>query len=351
VPFWRTDVKIQDDVIEEVARIIGYERIPTKGIGGEIPPRLPDQRRELRERLRDILVAAGMQEVITYSLTTLEALQRVVEPEELATYPPLRVTNPVSSEWEFLRPTLREGVMRALGSNAKRGTGEIALFEAARVFEAEEGARPEEREHVVGAVCGVREDVAGRDSGEPIDFFDAKGYVDAALDMMGIEATFESAPAFSMARGHSAEIRVGGRKVGVIGEVASDVAEAFGVAGRAYLFELVVDELVHADPARRGYKQVSRFPPVNEDLAVIVDAKTPAGEAQRIIVDNDLVVGATVFDVYEGTPIPAGKKSLAFSVVYQSPDHTLTDEEVARARRRIVARLERDLGAELRGGA
>ena len=102
-----TDVHLPEDVIEEVARTVGYDQIPTKGLGGEIPPAEPQPRRDVRERLRDALAAAGMQEVITYSLTTLDALQQVVPPEELATYPPLRVSNPLSSELEYLRPVLR----------------------------------------------------------------------------------------------------------------------------------------------------------------------------------------------------------------------------------------------------
>jgi phenylalanyl-tRNA synthetase beta chain len=351
VPFWRTDVRIQDDVIEEVARIIGYERIPTKGIGGEVPARIPDARRELRERLRDALAAAGMQEVITYSLTTLDALKRVVEPEELATYPPLRVTNPVSNEWEFLRPTLRDGVLRALGSNVRRKQGELALFEAARVFVCEEGRKPEEQEHIVGVVGGTREGAMGRDSGEPIDFFDAKGYVEAALEVAGINATFESALMFALVAGRTAEIIVDGKRAGAIGQVANDVAEAFGIEGDAILFELIVDNLVSAATSKPGYQPVSRFPSVNEDLAVLVDALTPAGDVQTIIESDDLVVSASVFDVYEGDRVPAGKKSVAFSVVYQAPDHTLSDEEVGRARRKIITRLERDVGAELRGGS
>jgi phenylalanyl-tRNA synthetase beta chain len=349
VPFWRTDVRIQDDVIEEVARVIGYDRIPTKGIGGEIPPSVPDARRELRETLRDALAAAGMQEVITYSLTTLEGLKPVVEPEELATYPPLRVTNPVSSEWEFLRPTLREGVLRALAANVRRHQGELALFEASRVYASEEGSRPEEQEHVVGVVGGSRVDDRGRPGGGPVDFFDAKGYIEAALEAAGIDARFAAARVYGLLPGRSAELLVNGRRVGVIGQVSPDVASAFDIEGDAFLFELVVDHLKPSARERRRYQPASRFPPVIEDLAVLVDRSTPAADVLSVIESHDLVARAAVFDEYTGDRIPAGKKSLAFSVHYQSSDHTLTDEEVARARGRIIARLENQLGATLRG--
>ena len=160
VPYWRNDVRIPDDVAEEVARIVGYDQIPTKGLGGDVPPAVPQPRRELRERLRDALVAAGMQEVITYSLTTMAALERVMPPEELATHPPLRAVNPVSADHESLRPLLRAGLLRVLGQNVRRSEGELALFEAARVYLAQPDDVPQEQEHIVGVVTGWREKVS-----------------------------------------------------------------------------------------------------------------------------------------------------------------------------------------------
>jgi phenylalanyl-tRNA synthetase beta chain len=367
VPYWRTDVHIPDDVAEEVARIVGYDQIPTKGLGGDVPAALPQPRRELRERLRDALVAAGMQEVITYSLTTLEALGQVVPPEELATYPPLRVANPVSAEHEYLRPVLRASLLKALAANVRQREGELALFEAARVYvPGPEGSRPEtssrgpargtepeglpqEREHVVGVVTGQREDRWGRASDEPVDFYDAKGYVEAALRSLGVELTFQEATDYGLVPGGTADLLADGRKVGTLGQVHPSVAAAFDIAQDVYLFELVVDELLPSVGDVRRYQPLSRFPPVVEDVALLVDRQLPAEGVRAVIEEHDLVYRAELFDVYEGGRMPSGKKSLAFSLTYQSPDHTLTDEEVAQARRAIVERLRQELGAELRG--
>jgi phenylalanyl-tRNA synthetase beta chain len=350
VPYWRMDVRIPDDVAEEVARIVGYDQIPTKGLGGEIPPAIPQPLRDLRERVRDALVAAGMQEIVTYSLTTLEALQQVVPPEELATYPPLRVVHPVSAEHEYLRPVLRASALQALAATVRRKEGELALFEAARAYVTDpDGQQPVEQEHIVGVVTGEREDRWGRPSGEEIDFYDAKGYVEAALRAIDLRPEFRTATSFGFVPGRVGEIVLDGRKAGTIGQVHPSVAQHFGIDQDAYLFELVLDDVLPSLPERPAYEAVTRFPPVIQDIALLVDQQTAAGDVQRLIEEHELVRHAHVFDVYEGDRIAAGKTSLAFSLTYQSPDHTLTDEEVAQAQSAIVARLKNEVGAELRG--
>ena len=349
VPYWRTDVSIPDDVVEEVARIIGYDQIPTKGLGGEVPPALPQPLRELRERLRDSLAAAGMQEIITYSLTTREAIERVVSSEELDVAPPLRVAYPVSAEYEYLRPTLRASILRTLAANVRQREGEVALFEAARVYTAD-GELPVEREHIVGVVTGRREDRWGRSSEEAVDYYDAKGYLETALASLGVTATYQEVEAFGLVPGRTADALVEGKKVGTLGQVHPSVAGAFDIDQDVYLFELVVDELLPYVGGVRHHEAASRFPPVVEDLALLVDEQLPAEQVRSLIEAHKLVRQARVFDVYEGEGIPAGKKSLAFSVTYQSPDQTLTDDEVTKARRSILERLRREAGAELRGG-
>ena len=349
VPYWRTDMRIPDDVAEEVARIVGYEEIPTKGLGGDIPATVSQPLRELRERLKDALAAAGMQEVITYSLTTMDALEQVVAPEELATYPPMRVVYPVSADHEYLRPVLRASLLRTLAANIRQHDGELALFESARAFLTEPNGPPQEQEHITGVVAGRREDRWGHASDEPVDFYDAKGYAEAALRAAGLEATFREATAFGLVPGRTAEVLIDGRKAGTIGQVHPRAAAHFEIDQEVYLFELVVDELLPSVSQVRRVGAVSRFPPVVQDIALVVDKQVAAGRVRELIAQHELVAGVQVFDVYEGEGIPAGKKSLAFSVTYQSPEHTLTDEEVAKAQRAIIERLKREVGAELRG--
>ena len=156
---------------------------------------------------------------------------------------------------------------------------------------------------------------------------------------------------FGLAPGRTAEVRVGGTRIGVVGQVHPDVAAAFEVEQDAFLFDVVLDDLLPLVLAQRKASNVSRFPAVEQDLALIVDADTAAGALRLVIEAAALVRDARVFDVYVGDQVPAGKKSVAFAVTYQSGDHTLTDDEVAKTQRKLLERLRREFGAEVRGSS
>jgi len=349
VPYWRTDVRIPDDVAEEVARILGYERLPTALPGGAIPPAEPQPLREFREQVRDALAASGLQEVITYPLLDREALAQALSPQELAESPPLRVANPMSRELEYLRTTLRPGLLRALARNLRVRPALPGLFEVGRVFLPRPDDLPREVEMAAAVLGGVRPDRWGRPGEEPVDLFDLKGYLEAALVRLGIRARFRPTSHPVFLEGQTAAIVVDEERVGLLGQVHPRVARHFQLEGPAFLFELDLERLLPHAPAVRRYRPFSRFPPVREDLAIVVDEGMPAQEAQAIIEESPLVASAQLFDVYTGPPVPRGKKSLAFTVTYQALDHIPTDEEVARERERIVARLWEALGAVLRG--
>jgi phenylalanyl-tRNA synthetase beta chain len=361
VPYWRPDVRMADDVAEEVARVIGYDEIPTLRLSGSIPAPIEQPLRDLREQARDVLAAAGMHEVISYSLTTADAIARVVPPEDLAIYPPYRMLNPISADHEFLRPTLRASLLQTLASNLRYEEGEVAIFETARTYQRPDERLPQsgrpvgeellplETEHVAGVVSGNRLDRWGRPGDESVDFFDAKAYVEDLARGLGVDVEYIGATEFAMLPGRTAEIRAGGERVGVIGQVHPDVADAFGVEREAFLFDIVLDAVLPFARNIRKAAPVSRFPAVEQDLALIVDRDVAAGDLARAIESAALVRSATVFDVYTGDQVPAGKKSIAFSVAYQSGDHTLTDEEVAKSQRKLLERLRREFSAELRG--
>jgi phenylalanyl-tRNA synthetase beta chain len=348
VPYWRMDVRIADDVAEEVARMVGYDELPVTNLRGEIPSIIPQPLRDLRERARDLLSAAGMQEVINYSLTTLESLQEVVPPGLLAGQSPLRVVNSLSSQHEYLRTTLRASVLQSLAANLRHSAGEVALFEAARVYLPRGVDLPLEEEHVTGVVGGWHEDRWGHPTSEAMDFYDAKGYVESLFINLGLQPEFVEAEIFGMTSGRSAEVKIDGEIVAVVGQVHPRVAASFDVDGDAHVFEVVLDRVLAFVSGPRRYEPVPRFPPVVQDIAVIVDDGVPASRIKEMIKAAPLVREARLFDRYTGEQIGEGKKSLAFEITYQSPEHTLTDEDVARAQRGIVERLKRQLGAVLR---
>lgn len=349
VPYWRTDVSIPDDVVEEVARIVGYDELPTRRLRGEIPVGSPEPRLQLRERLRDALAAAGMQEVINYSLTRREALERVVAPEDLASCPPIRVANPMSREHEFLRTTLRHSLLESLSRNARTARGLLALFEIGRRYLPRADDLPEEVETVCAAVSGRKPDRWGQPTGDPAGFFDAKARLDHLLGTLHVSARYEDTVEFAYLPGRTAAVIVDGRQIGILGEVHPRVLRAFDVGAQVAMFELDLEALAPHVREAVHYEPVSPYPALEQDLAIILPESIPAARAAELVRSSPLVRRVSIFDVYTGPPIPKGRKSIAFSVSFQSPTRTLKDEDVRRERERIVARLREELGAELRG--
>jgi phenylalanyl-tRNA synthetase beta chain len=349
VPYWRTDVNQADDVVEELARVTGYDRIEASPLAGAIPAPFNDAVHSLRDRLKDAAVAAGMQEVITYPLTTTELLTLVQTPELLEVHPPLRLENPMSSEQAVMRTTLRASVLESAASNLRHERAPVALFESGRAYFSRPGDLPDERELIVGALAGVRTGRWGEPLDEPVDFFDAKGLLEDVLERAGAEVEFRGDEEYGLLRGRTASLYAGGQRVGTLGQVLPQVASRFEIGGPAFLFELDIAALVPGVRPRVRHRPLSRFPEVIQDVALLVDNSVPAAKVASIIEANPLVARVNLFDVYEGAPLAAGKRSLAFAVHFQAPDRTLTDSEVADARRRIVRRLENEAGAELRG--
>ncbi|MDP6605866.1 MAG: phenylalanine--tRNA ligase subunit beta [Dehalococcoidia bacterium] len=349
-PWWRTDVSIADDVAEEVVRIAGYDLLPATTLGGRIPTPQPRQLADARETLRDAMVEAGLYEVLTYSLTSDEALRRVMAPEDLALIAPLRVANPQSVEREVLRPSLRQAMLEVVDRNIRAGAEEIAIFEVSRIYLPAEGdALPEERQQLVGAVCGVAQDRWGQPSDRGLDFFDAKGALEQAFARLDVAVDFAADVEFGMLPGRAARLSVGEEAVGVLGEMHPSTLTEFEIDRPVALFELDLDRLLPHVPPRRETAPVPRFPAVEHDLALVVDDAVSAGALRELIEQSRLVAEARVFDVYRGDQLSDGKKSVAFAIDYQAADRTLTSDDANSEQARILKRLTREFGAEQRG--
>ncbi|MPZ99015.1 MAG: phenylalanine--tRNA ligase subunit beta [Dehalococcoidia bacterium] len=350
VPWWRDDIAIPDDLAEEVVRLAGYDRLPETTISGRVPAWEPQPLRDLRDRLRDALVDAGMDEVVTYSLTTDEVLSRVVAPEDLAIIRPMRLRNTLSSDREVLRPTLRHAILEIVERNIRAGIAQIAVFESGRAFipRREEQPLPDEREVVVGAISGGELDRWGRPTGRALDFFDAKGTIEAAIGAVGVAPDYVPDIEFGLMPGRIARLHVDGEPVGVLGEVDPRTLGQFEIEQPVLLFELDLARLLPRLPARIKAASPPRYPAVEQDLAVVVADEVPAGALQRVIEGSPLVSSARSFDVFRGGRLPEGKKSLAFAIRYQAPDRTLTTEDANREQTKILRRLEREFDAQQR---
>jgi phenylalanyl-tRNA synthetase beta chain len=349
VPYWRTDISIADDVIEEVARIIGYDEFPTTQLSGELPRWEPQPARELRERVRDLLAAADLQEVITYSLTDLPTLQKVLLAEDLRITPPLRVANPMSRDFEYARTTLRGSMLQTLARNLRTsGSESLALFEIARTYQPREDDLPHEIETVCVALTGPKPGWWREQSAEDAGFYDAKAHLDMLLSALHLRAEYRETVDHAYLPGRAAEVMIGSARVGIVGQVHPRVAASFDIKQDVVMIELDLEALLPHVPETIHYEPVSPYPSVEQDLAVVVDEHLPAANVIRLIEASKLVKAFSVLSLYDGPPIPKGKKSLAFHVSYQAPDRTLSDEDVAKERARIIERLKRELDAELR---
>jgi len=345
IPYWRSDITVADDLAEEVARIIGYDAIPLSPLSGELPQFEPNPLRPLRERVRDILVGCGMQEVITYSLISREVLEKASTkgPD------PIRVANPLSREQEYLRTSLRPGLLRAFAANERRREGGLMLFEVGKVYFPRPGNLPEEREVVCGVVGGPRFGKSWLVGKEMLDFFSAKGILETLFNRLGLEADFEPAEELGLLPSRTAKVMLDGRQVGVLGDIHPQVKVNFDLVSESIsLFEICLDELVSSVERVRLYRPLPRFPGVERDLALLADEALPAKRIKELIQGFTQVRRVELFDVYQGERIPPGKKSLTFSVLYQSPERTLTDEEVSQLQQQILEKLEKELGVVLR---
>lgn len=346
VPGYRVDLEREADLVEEVARVRGYEKIPSSLPGIRQAGGLTPQQR-VQRKLRDALVRAGLFE--TLSTTFVSA-------QDLAVYEDgrgkgVRVANPISEEGGYLRTGLLPGLLAAARRNTDHRNPSVRLFEVGHVFLLGE-RDPVEEERAAILLAGAP-GVGWPRAGSEHDFLDVKGVLEHMLDVLGVEAwSLGEAEGPPYHPGRSAAVLLGSDRVGEVGELHPGVVRRFDLAGRVAAFELRVGPLLEAARGGSSYREVSRFPPVHRDLAFLVDRRVAAGEVHRALIKaaGELLDRAVLFDVFDGSPLPEGKVSLAFSVDFRAPDRTLTDEEAEGRVRAIVERLAADFGAELRTG-
>ncbi|RME80646.1 MAG: phenylalanine--tRNA ligase subunit beta [Caldilineae bacterium] len=356
VPWYRLDVNITADLLEEIARIYGYDRIPLTMLSDELPPQRHNWPLELEERLRDILAACGLQETINYSLTTVENHVRLYPdaPEQAPGADQfITLANPMSLDRVVMRRSMVVSALENLQRNL-RHVERLATFEIGLVYlpELGDGELPAEIRRFTLAMTGPRRPAGwlGGDP-EPMDFFDMKGVVEVMLEQLNAgPAVYEPADVHWCGP-RCARVLVAGEELGIFGEVHPRVRQAFDLPHQPVVVaDFATDVLLPFFRQHPRLQPISDYPPVKEDIAVVVDEAIPAATVEALIrqTGGRLLVDVHLFDLYRGKSIPAGKKSLAFSLTFQAPDKTLSDKDTARLRRKIVARLERELGASLR---
>jgi phenylalanyl-tRNA synthetase beta chain len=352
VPPHRLDVGHAVDLIEEIARVYGYDRLPETLLADTLPPQRDNPRLALEEAARDALVAWGLQEVISYRLLTIER-EALLVPEGTAD-PAGYVTlaNPISPERASLRRSILTGLFEAAARNL-RVTERLALFELGHVYDAVPGALPDERARLGLVLTGPASPEGWRvDTARGLDFYDAKGAVTALLAALRVPATWRNGahPSLHPAR-TAAVVASDGVVLGHVGELHPIVRSAWDLGERPVaVADLDLDALAARTVRVARYVPFSSYPAVREDLAVIVDEAVTADAVAAVIRQSagKLLVDLGLFDVYRGSQVASGRKSLAWRLTFQAPDKTLTSEVTANARGRIAAALAKVLGAELR---
>ncbi len=356
-PDHRLDIEGSHDLVEEVCRIFGYDRIPTIEMSDTLPPQRNNFDLDIEERIKNILVQLEMQEVITYRLTTSERERRLLlaASEKPDDRPYVTLTNPITVDRVAMRHSLLASVLEIAADNS-RFQESIALFELGQIYLAsEEGTLPDELRRLALVMSGPQGNRHWSREAEPntADFYDLKGIIEElieALNVSGFSLEPGNHPTFRP--GRTAKILLNESQIGWLGELHPLVIKGYDLPSEwpTIAADLDVEALLPQVPEIYEVKDISPFPAVHEDIAILVDRSVPAANVYGIIerTGGTLLQKIELFDVYEGQQIPATKKSLAYHLTFQSPGKTLTDKVARKNRERIVKQLERQLGAKLR---
>ncbi|WP_417899376.1 phenylalanine--tRNA ligase subunit beta [Bacillus haimaensis] len=348
VPTRRGDITIEEDLVEEVARLYGYDNIPTTLPVSAATPGVLTPYQAKRRKVRRYLEGAGLIQNITYSLTSEErAKQFALEDGKV-----IRLAMPMSEERSTLRLSLVPHLLEALQHNIARSLPANAVYEVGSVFiGSDDSILPSEKERLAGALTGLWEQHPWQGEKKAVDFFVAKGILEGMFAMLGIseEISYTRAEKDGLHPGRTAEILLNGESVGFIGQLHPEKLNELDLP-ETFVFELSLTDLLGANVEEIKYEAIPRFPSIGRDIALVVDRSTPAGELKAVIKETGgtLLTDVQVFDVYEGDKIDASKKSVAFALRYYHPEHTLTDEEVTKVHTKVLKAVEEKFDAVLR---
>ena len=349
VPTRRGDITIEEDLIEEVARLYGYDLLPKTLPAGRGTRGGLNAIQQKRRATKRFLEGTGLYQATTYSLTSEEkAHQYALEKRE-----PVRVAMPMSEERSVLRLSLLPHLLESVAYNVARKNESVALYEVGNVFlKKADGAQPEEQEHLAGAITGLW--VANLWQGEKkaVDFFVAKGILEGLFEKLGVSGaiSYHAATFEGLHPGRTAEILLDGEAIGFVGQVHPNVQKELDIK-ETYVFELKLEPVYHYPAEPVQYRPIPRFPAITRDIALVVDRDVEAARLQAIIREagGTLLKSVSIFDLYEGGHMEPGKKSIAFSLTYFDPERTLTDEEVVARHEKVLDAVKEKAGAVLRG--
>lgn len=350
-PTWRHDVSHETDLIEEVARLHGYDRV-----GPTLPRVRPTDRvyapmHAWLERLRDILVGMGLTEVMNWTFGSPEDPKRMglngPEPSMVA------LSNPLSENHAIMRASLLPGILNTVALNIRKGRKDLKIFELGPVYRpASDGSLPVQHTRLAIALTGHSDRKHWSRPQYPVDFYDLKGILERLFETLGHDAAFQETnlACYAPARRAAINLKSPIRPIGHIGLAADAVRVAFDIGQPVFLGELDLDALFKAPAPVPQFTEIPMYPPSLRDLAIVVDETTPAGDILDIARKSGgkLLKAIEIFDIYTGKPVPEGKKSVALSLMFQSDERTLTDEDTQKTLDKVIRSLTEQFGAQLR---
>ncbi|MBE4908212.1 phenylalanine--tRNA ligase subunit beta [Bacillus luteolus] len=348
VPSRRGDITIEEDLIEEVARLYGYDEVPTTLPVGESTPGRLTEYQQKRRLVRRYLEGAGLYQAVTYSLTS----ETKVNQFALEATTPIRLAMPMSEERSLLRLSIVPHLLEVIGHNVARQIDSVAIYETGSVFlSTSENELPVEKEHLAGAVTGLWQAHLWQGEKKAADFYVVKGVLDGLFQLLGLESQIEyhQTAIDGLHPGRTAIVNLDGKSIGFIGQVHPTVQKELDL-NETYVFELSLKSLLEAEVEAITYTSIPRYPSMTRDIALVVDKKVAAGDIQKVIAETGgkLVKDVSIFDLYEGDKMEPGKKSVAFSLRYFDPERTLTDEEVTKTHNKVLKAVEEKFAATLR---
>jgi len=354
VPSWRNDVRYMEDISEEISRIYGFNNIASTFPDGSMMQGGQSEKQSFLDEVRNSLSAVGLNEIVSFSFThpqTFDKMNVSVDSELRAAVP---IMNPITDEFPLLRTTVVSSILETVARNLSRKNDDIRIFEIGSVFMPKAlpmTELPIEKVMISGAISGKRNVASWNQDKEMVDFYDAKGIVEVLFAKLGVSKyTVEAGEHYAMHPGKTAVFRKGKEIIAYVGEVHPEVQINMDISKKTYIFEMDVETLMKYATLTCAYQSLPKYPAISRDLAMLVSTDTTASEVEKAIVKSAgaLLKGIHLFDVYTGEQVAEGKKSLAFSLQFQSADKTLTDEEIDKSYNAILAQLEKTFDAKLR---
>ncbi|MCH5464565.1 phenylalanine--tRNA ligase subunit beta [Levilactobacillus tujiorum] len=345
----RNDIHIPADLLEEIARIYGYDQLPATLPTGRMTMGTLTDKQRLMRATRHSLEGLGLNQAISYALTTEKKAKMFMMQASETTH----LAWPMTVDHAVLRMNLVSGLLDDIAYNSARKVKDVALYEQGRVFYREDGVdRPSEEEHIAGAITGTLMPESWNQPAKAVDFYQMKGIVAAYLKDMAVNGDITYVPNTDMPEmhpGRTADILIHGHRIGFLGQIHPLVAKKFKIAA-TYVFELNLQAIIDMPKQENQYDVISRYPAITRDIAMLVDNDITNDQVVALIERRGgaFLQSVKLFDVYDGVKVPKGKKSLAYTLTYQDKHETLVDDAVTQAFEKVSKRLEDDLGAQIR---